>query len=49
MIFTKDDVSASNEQVEKLDRELKIHHRDCIVSLIYILSKIVYLSFAVHQ
>ena len=30
MIFTKDNVSTSDEQVEKLTREFNIHHRTCI-------------------
>ena len=38
MIFTKEDVSTSDEQVEKLTIEYNIHYRYCIVSLIYILS-----------
>ena len=48
MIFTKEDVSTSDEQVENLTREFNIHYRACIASLIYILSKRVYLSFVVH-
>ena len=34
MIFTKEDVSTSDEQVEKLTREYNIHYRACIGSLI---------------
>ena len=49
MIFTKEDVSTSDEQVEKFTRELNIHYRACIGSLIYLLSTRVYLSFAVHK
>ena len=30
MIFTKDDVSTSNEQVDKLNREFNIYYRACI-------------------
>ena len=30
MIFTKDDVSNSDEQVENFTWEFKIHYRDCI-------------------
>ena len=30
MIFTKEDVSTSDEQVEKLTREYDIHYRACI-------------------
>ena len=49
MIFTKEYVSTSDEQVEKLTREFNIHYRACISSLIYILSTRVDLSFAVHK
>ena len=49
MIFTKEYVSTSNEQVEKLTREFNIHYIACIGSLIYLLSTRVYLSFAVHK
>ena len=49
ILFTKEDVSTSDEQVEKLVREFNIHYRACIVSLIYILSTRVYLSFAVQK
>ena len=48
-IFTKYDVSTSDEQVEKLTREYNIHYRSCIGSLIYLLSTRVDLSFAVHN
>ena len=48
-IFTKEDVSTSDEQIEKLTREYNIHYRACIVSLIYLLSTRVDLSFAVHK
>ena len=44
MIFTKDDTSTSDEQVEKLTREFNICYRYCIGSLIYLLSTIVGLS-----
>ena len=44
MIFTKEDVSTSDELVEKLNREYNIHYRACIVSLIYLLSTRVDLS-----
>ena len=47
MIFTKDDTSTSDEQVEKLTREFNIHYRAFIGSLIYLLSARVYLSFSV--
>ena len=49
MIFTKEDVSTSDEQVEKLTREYNIHYRACTGSLIYLLSTRVDLSFAVHK
>ena len=49
MIFTKEDIYTSDEQVEKLTREFNIHYRDYIGSLIYLLSKRVDLSFAVHK
>ena len=49
MIFTKEDVSTIDEQVEKLPREYNIHYRACIRSLIYLLSTRVDLSFAVHK
>ena len=49
MIFTKEDVSNSDEQVEKLTREYNIHYRACIDSLIYLFSTRVDLSFSVHK
>ena len=49
MIFTKYDVSTSDEKIDKLTMEFKIHYRVCIGSLIYLLSARVYLSFAVHK
>ena len=49
MTFTKEDVYISDEQVEKLTRGYNIHYRACIGSLIYLLSKRVDLSFAVHK
>ena len=49
MIFTKEDDSTSDEQVESLTREYNIHYRACIGSLIYLLSTRVDLSFAVHK
>ena len=49
MIFTKEDVSTSDEQVKKFTRECNIHYIACIVSLIYLLSTRVDLSFAVHK
>ena len=49
MIFTKEDVSTSDEQVEKLTRLYNIHYRAYIGSLIYLLSTRVDISFAVHK
>ena len=49
MIFTKEDVSTSDEQIERLTREYNIHYRACIGSLIYLLSTRVDLSFVVHK
>ena len=49
MIFTKQDVSTSDEQVDKLTREYNIHYRACIGSLINLLSTRVDLSFSVHK
>ena len=48
-IFTKDDKSTSDEKVDKLSRELDIRYRYCIVSLIYLLSTRVDMSFAVQN
>ena len=45
IIFTKEYVSTSDEQVEKLNREYNIHYRACIGSLIYLLSTRVDLIF----
>ena len=49
IIFTKVDAYTSDEQVHKLTKELYIHYRACIGSLIYLLSTRVDLSFAVHK
>ena len=49
MIFTKEDVSTCDEQIEKLTREYNIHYRACIGSLIYLISTRVDLSFVVHK
>ena len=49
MIFTKEDVSTSDEQVENLTKEYNIHYRACIGSLIYLFSTRVYLSFLLHK
>ena len=49
MIFTNDDASTSDEQIDKLTREFNIHYRACIESLLYFLSTRVDLSFSVHK
>ena len=49
MILTKEDVSTSDEQIEKLTKEFNIHYIACIGSLIYLFSIRVDLSFAVHK
>ena len=49
MIFIKEDVSTSDEQIRRFTREYNIHYRACIGSLIYLLSTRVDLSFAVHK
>ena len=49
MIFTKYDVYTSDDQVEKLSRELNIHYRAFIGSLIYLLPTRVDFSFVVHK
>ena len=49
IIFTKNDTSTSDEQVEKLTREFNIHYRACIGSLIYLFSTRVDLSFSVQK
>ena len=49
MIFTKDDTSTSDEQVENLTREFNIHYRASIGSLVYLLSTRVDLSFVAHE
>ena len=49
MIFTKEYVSTSDEQVEILTREYNIHYRACIGSLVYLFSTRVDLSFSVHK
>ena len=49
IIFTKEDVSTSDEQIERLNKEYNIHYRACIGSLIYLLSTRVDLSFEVHK
>ena len=49
IIFTKEDISTSDEQVKKLTREFNIHYRACIGSLIYLFYTRVDLSFAVHK
>ena len=49
IIFTKSDASTSDKQVDKFNREINIHYRACISSLVYLLSTRVDLSFAVHK
>ena len=49
MIFTKADASTSDENFEKLTRELNIHYRACIGSSIDFLSTRVDLNFTVHK
>ena len=49
MIFTKYDISTSDEQVGNLTREFNIHYRACINSLIDLLSTRVELSFSLHK
>ena len=49
MIFTKEYVSTSDEQVEKLTKGYNIHYIYFIGSLIYLLSTRVDLSFSVHK
>ena len=49
IIFTTADASISDDQVEKLTSEFDINYRACIVSLIYLLSTRVDLSFEVHK
>ena len=49
MIFTKNDTSTSDEQVENYNREFNIHYRPCIGYLVYLLSTWVDLSFAVYK
>ena len=47
--YTKEDVSNSDEQVDKLTREYNIHYRVFIGLLIYLFSTTVYQSFAVQK
>ena len=49
MIFTKDNTSISDKQVEELTSKFNIHFRYCIGSLIYLLSARVDCSFLVHK
>ena len=49
IIFTKDDLSNGDDQIEMLNRSFNIHYRSCTGSLIYLLYTIVYFSFAVHK
>ena len=49
MIFTKEDASTSDEQVEVLSKEYNIKYIACVGPLIYLLSKRIDLYFAVHN
>ena len=49
IIFTKEDASTSDEQVENLTKEFNIHYIACIGSFNCLLSTRVDLSFAVHK
>ena len=49
MIFTKEDVSRSDEQIENSTGKYNIHYRACIGSLIYLFYTRLDLSFAVHK
>ena len=49
MIFTKDDVSTSDEKSDNLTRQFNINYRYCIGSFIYLLYTRVDLSFTVHK
>ena len=49
IIFTKSDSYTIDEQVENFTIEFSIQYRDFIVSLIYLLSERVDMSFAVHK
>ena len=49
MIFTKADASNSDKKFDKLNGKFNIHYTACIVSLIYLLSTRVDLSFEVHK
>ena len=44
MIYIKEDVSTSDEKVDKLTSEYNIHYRACILYLIYLLYRRVDLS-----
>ena len=49
IIFKKYDTSTSDEQVDKLTREINIHYRAWIGSMLYLLSTRADLSFAVYK
>ena len=49
IIFIKADAYTSDDKVEKLTKEINIHYRACIGSLIYLLSTRVDLSLASHK
>ena len=49
MIFTKEDASTSDEQVEVIYRYYNIHYRYCVGSLIYLLYTRVDFCFSAHK
>ena len=49
MVFTKEDSYIIDEQAEAIYREYNIQYRLCVVSAIYIWSKIMDPCFAVHK
>ena len=49
MVFNKVDASTSDEKVDKLTWEFNIHYRAFIISLIYLFSTRVDLSFTVYK
>ena len=48
-VFTKEDASISDKQVEVLSREYRIHYRTCVGSLTYPLYQRVDFRFALHK
>ena len=49
MVFTKEDAYTSDAQMEAMSIQYNIYYRACVGSLIYLLSTIFYLCFAVHK